>query len=154
MKKALLALLAVCAVVAGLSVNLLFKVDFVTLDGESKQWRDLHGQWVVVNYFAQWCAPCLREIPELNEFYRENKQIAMFAVSFDTLNQQQLLALREQHNIEFPILAEISATPWQQMPKTLPHTLIIDPQGKIVRELKGEQSAASLLRVITKLQGS
>ena len=120
MKKALLALLAVCAVVAGLSVNLLFKVDFVTLDGESKQWRDLHGQWVVVNYFAQWCAPCLREIPELNEFYRENQQIAMFAVSFDTLNQQQLLALREQHNIEFPILAEISATPWQQMPKTLP----------------------------------
>jgi thiol-disulfide isomerase/thioredoxin len=153
MKKALISIIALCAIVAGVSFNLMFKSDFVTLDGEAKKWRDFQGQWVVVNYFAEWCAPCLREIPELNRFYRENKEIAILAVSFDVLTQQQLQTLRLQHNIEFPILAEISDKPWQQVPKTLPHTLIINPKGELVRELKGEQTAASLMSVINELQG-
>ncbi|WP_340679730.1 TlpA disulfide reductase family protein [Paraglaciecola sp.] len=154
MKKIVISIIALCAISAGVSFNLMFKSDFVTLNGESRQWRDLQGQWVVVNYFAQWCAPCLREIPELNRFYRENKQVAILAVSFDPLNQQQLLALQKEHNIEFPILAQISHKPWEQVPKTLPHTLIINPKGELVRELKGEQTAASLLSVINELHGS
>ena len=147
-------MIALSAIVAGVSFNLLFKPDFVTVDGEAKKWRDFQGQWLVVNYFAEWCAPCLREIPELNRFYRENQEIAILAVSFDRLTLQQLQTLRQQHNLEFPILAEIRHRPWEQVPKTLPHTLIINPQGKVVRELKGEQTAASLLRVIIELEGS
>lgn len=154
MNKTLISIVAVCAILAGVSFNLLFKADFVTLDGESKQWREYKGQWVVVNYFAQWCAPCLREIPELNRFYRDNKQIAILAISFDALDQQQLRDMQIQYNIEFPILATISAQPWDKMPSTLPHTLIISPEGKVVHQLKGEQTAAGLLSVINELQGS
>lgn len=154
MKKILISILALCALLGGVTINLMLKSDFVTLDGEAKRWQDYNGQWVVVNYFAQWCAPCLREIPELNRFYRDNKQIAIMAVSFDPLNQQQLRALQEQYNIEFPILAEITSTPWSKMPNTLPHTLIINPHGEVVKQLKGEQTAISLLNIITELQGS
>ena len=154
MKKALTPILVVAALCSGVALNVWLKADFVTLNGDTKRWRDLQGQWVVVNYFAQWCAPCLREIPELNAFYRQNPHVALFAVSFDPLDEQQLQQMRTEYKIEFPIIAQLYASPWQTMPKTLPHTLIIDPQGKVVRELKGEQNADDLRLLISQLQGS
>lgn len=154
MKKVLTASLVFIALISGVALNMWLKADFVTLNGDTKRWRDLQGQWVVVNYFAQWCAPCLREIPELNRFYRENPEVAVFAVSFDPLDQQQLQLVRNEYKLEFPIIAQLYASPWQDMPKTLPHTVIIDPHGKVVRELKGEQNADNLRLIISQLQGS
>ena len=36
-------------------------------DGDAISLSELHGDWVVINYWAEWCAPCREEIPELNE---------------------------------------------------------------------------------------
>lgn len=154
MKKILSVVLIVTALLSGVAANILLKSDFVTVDGQSKRWREFKGQWVVVNYFAQWCAPCLREIPELNRFYLDNKEIAVFAVSFDPLEIAELRSLAERYHIRFPIVAEIDSAPWQQKPTTLPHTLIIDPTGQVVKELKGEQTADGLRQLIKQLQGT
>jgi thiol-disulfide isomerase/thioredoxin len=146
--------IALFALTTGLLVNTTMKKDFVTLDGEAHQWQDFEGSWVIVNYFARWCAPCLREIPELNRFYFENKSVPIFAISFDPLSQEQLSELRDTYDIAFPILYSIESLPWTKAPNTLPHTIIIDPKGRVVKQLKGEQSAESLSQILVELQGS
>ena len=43
------------------------------------------GNWIVVNYWADWCAPCIKEIPELNDFAKENTDILVYTFNFDYL---------------------------------------------------------------------
>lgn len=153
LKKSIIALLCLLAVVLGIVVNLNQRVDFKTLDGEEYRWKTLQGNWLVVNYFAEWCAPCLREIPELNQFYTENKQhLAMFAVSFDALSSTQLAELKTKYNIQFPVIAQFNADTPMSRPNSLPATFIIGPDGRVVKQLLGEQSAESLTLAIKHLK--
>ncbi|NCP63227.1 MAG: TlpA family protein disulfide reductase [Paraglaciecola sp.] len=153
MKKVILACLAAVALLAGVMVQQLNQRDFTTLDGEHYRWQALHGQWVVVNYFAKWCAPCLREIPELNLFHQRHPHIPLFALSYDPLDKEQLLTLKNEFAIDVAIISEIESLPWGQMPAALPHTIIIDPSGHVVKHLSGEQSADSLYAELEKLEG-
>ncbi len=153
MIKSLVFATGLLALLLGLWVNTLFKVDFTTLDDKTHNWPSLHGKWLVVNYFAEWCAPCLREIPELNEFYQHHgDEINMFAVSFDPLDKAQLTRIKTQYDIQFPLLQSVQTLPWQQPPNSLPTTYIIGPMGQVKKQLKGEQSAEKLLQAIRSLQ--
>lgn len=154
MKKSLIGLLAVLAILAGVATNQLFDSDFTTIDNKNYRWQDLKGRWVVVNYFAPWCAPCLREIPELNRFYQKHiDMVVMLGLSFDNLDSQELKELQVTYDINYPVIEKIRYLPWLQAPKTLPHTIIIDPKGTVVKYLKGEQTADSLLTAIKALHG-
>ena len=159
MKKVVIILAALSALLIGLWTQQQLKVDFTTLDGQEhrwggSRWSDSQGNWKVVNYFAEWCAPCLREIPELNHFYQlHNNDIAIFAVSFDPLNNEQLLALQQKYNIQFPIIDELNILPWNVPPSSLPTTFILDADGKVRKQLKGEQSTEKLFQTINSLKG-
>ena len=145
LKKTIILLFCLATVALGVVVNLQQRTDFTTLDGVDYRWKNLQGNWLVVNYFAEWCAPCLREIPELNQFYAENKlQLAMFAVSFDALSHTQLSELQNKYNIQFPVIAEFATDTPMGRPKNLPATFIIAPDGRVAKQLLGEQSAESL----------
>lgn len=153
--KWLFALLAVSAFALGLSWQQINKTDFETLSGEQYRWRDLHGQWVVVNYFAQWCAPCLREVPELNKFADiagKSGDLALFAVDFDQLSHQKLEDIKHQYQMQFTLIkAGAKNLPFEK-PQQLPATFIITPEGKMIKRLLGEQSSDGLLEQIRLLQ--
>lgn len=154
LKKSLIVVACIVALSFGIAVNLLNRVDFTTLEGEEYRWQNLQGKWVVVNYFAEWCAPCLREIPQLNQFYRDNKhELAMFAVSFDPLSHEQLEGLQSKYDIQFPVIASFTTQMPMQSPKNLPVTFLIHPDGTVAKQLFGEQSAASLSAALTALKG-
>lgn len=145
--------MALIALLVGVITHQVRQSDFITLDDSRLNWSNNQGKWTVVNYFAEWCAPCLREIPELNQFHQSNKQnIDIFAISFDPLSDQQLVALKQQHNIEFPIISTLKTMPWQQPPSSLPTTFILNPEGVLIKQLKGEQSAEKLLHTIELLK--
>lgn len=123
--------------------------DFHTDTAGPYQWDQLQGQYVVVNYFAEWCAPCLRELPELNEFHHQyGDQVRLFGVSFDGLNNEALATLRAEQGIEFPL---IKNEPFPQLPfaqpQMLPATYIVTPTGEVKGPLLGEQTIESLKRV-------
>jgi len=121
-------------------------IDFHTDTQGAQSWSDFEGEYVVVNYFAEWCAPCLRELPELNEFHEAHAdKVTLLGVSFDPLNNNQLAALKEKHQIEFPLI-QTEPTPSFPFarPKMLPATYIVGPDGSVEGPLLGEQSIESL----------
>ena len=148
-----MALVGITALFLGVMVNQSMRVDFTTTDDKDYRWDRFDDKWVVVNYFAEWCAPCLREMPELSEFSRKyGSQIPIFAMSFDQLTTEQLIDLKKQYEIDFPVIKSISTLPWQQPPRALPSTYIIAPGGKVKKQLKGEQTAESLYQIIEQLK--
>lgn len=143
--KLLFVIVLLAAMTAGVAVFSMFKYDFSTLNGQKYKHSDLTGQVIVVNYFAQWCAPCLREIPELNEFHHQAPQnVKLFAISYDNLSLEQLIEIKRKYNIEFRLINQLN-TPFKfEKPAYLPATFIIKPNGELAGQLLGEQTVKSL----------
>lgn len=105
------------------------------------------GQWLVINYWAEWCGPCRTEIPELNALadQLETQQVAVFGVNFDGLQGDELARAAQALGIEFTVLAQDPAERYQLPPsEALPVTYIVDDRGKVRERLLGEQSAEGL----------
>lgn len=112
-------------------------------------WEDWEGKWLVVNYWAEWCAPCRKEIPELNELHHQSEDVIVLGVNFDGLQGQALADLSKEMGIEFPVLEEDPAGRWEQpRPTVLPSTFIIAPDGEFRDVLVGPQTYESLARAV------
>ncbi len=103
------------------------------------------GRWLVVNYWAEWCKPCIKEIPELNALDKKYPQVAVVGVNFDGETGDTLSAQISQLGIDFPVVEEEpSAALGVDLPAVLPATFIFDPDGKLVHSLVGPQTLESL----------
>jgi thiol-disulfide isomerase/thioredoxin len=107
----------------------------------------LEGQWLVINYWAQWCAPCRTEIPELNALEQQLKgqSVQVLGVNFDALQGETLTQAAQDMGITFTVLAQDPAERYH-LPRAevLPVTYIVDDQGRMRERLLGEQTAAGL----------
>mgnify|MGYP000066554430 FL=1 len=107
----------------------------------------LQGQWVVVNYWAQWCTPCIKEIPELNRLDQDYTGVTVVGVNYDGTNGEELELQRQKLGVTF---ASLESDPAAQLgiprPVVLPTTLILDPTGRLVATLIGPQTLASLVQ--------
>ena len=143
---------AALALFAGISFAYINQTDFTTISGEQYKHSDLKDKIVIVNYFAEWCAPCLREIPELNTFYMQKpSNVALFGVSYDNLTTDQLIALKQKYNIEFDLIDAINTPFVFEKPQYLPATFVINKDGEMAGQLLGEQTAQGLLEAIQQL---
>lgn len=119
-------------------------------DGDSISFSELRGDWVVINYWAEWCAPCRKEIPELNELpaiaAEQGAVFRVLGVNYDGLQDADLIAVIERMQIEFPVLAD---DPRIQLgvprAEVLPMTVVINPQGEVQSVMSGPQTAQSIL---------
>ncbi len=110
---------------------------------------ELKGQWVLINYWAEWCKPCLQEIPELNAFARDQAgKVRVFGVNFDGVEGEALKALVQKFDIQFTVLETDPASSLElSRPEVLPATFVIDPEGRIAQRLIGPQTREDLERV-------
>ncbi len=124
--------------------------DYTTLQGESGRFADLKGRWFLINYWAEWCKPCITELPELNEFQQHyGEQATMFVVNFDGIDRDALTIQAERFGIETPALLQDPAPLLgYERPKALPSTFIFGPDGKLRQVLQGPQTVASLAAAI------
>lgn len=128
--------------------NELAPPDGVTANETAIHLSDYKGKWVVVNYWAAWCEPCLTELPELNALYHAHKdKVMVLGVSFDRLLRQDVITFAKSLNIDFPMLMtfHIGKFKIDEVP-SLPVTFLISPDGKLAKTLYGPQTQDSLLK--------
>ena len=108
------------------------------------QLDELQGQWVVINYWAIWCKPCIQEIPELNKL-AELPQVTVLGVNYDGISGEELDQQLEKLGVAFRTLeTDPAAQLGMARPVVLPTTLVLDPQGQLSETLVGPQTLETL----------
>ena len=122
-------------------------------DGSDTSLSKLNGNWIVINYWADWCAPCIKEIPELNEFAKENKDLFVYTFNFDHLEIEDLAPLAKKFKISVPSLVTHPREIWGiQTPPAVPATFFINPNGELVLSLFRPQTKDKLNEIIIDLK--
>lgn len=125
-------------------------------NGKTVAAKDLDKQWLVVNYWAEWCGPCRTEIPELNALAEglKGQGVSVVGVNFDNVQGDELKTAVDALGIRFTVLAQDPA-PRFDLPRSeaLPVTYIIDSQGKVREQLMGEQTAEGIKARLAALKG-
>ena len=127
--------------------------DIKVFNGKNTSLTKLDGNWVVINYWADWCAPCIKEIPELNEFAKENKDVFVYTFNFDQLEIDDLKPIAKKFNIEVPSLITHPRDIWGiQTPPAVPATFFISPKGELVLSLFRPQTKENLNNIFFDLK--
>jgi len=118
--------------------------------GARRSLKEFHGKVVVLNFWATWCAPCIEEMPALDQLAREYaaKGVVVLGVAMDERGWPVVSRFLAQKLVRYPILMgtpEI-ARKYGGL-KTLPHTVFIDRKGRIA----ATHSAALELKQLCKL---
>ncbi len=109
------------------------------LHGDVVSLSDYRQQWVVLNYWATWCAPCRKEIPDLSALHRARADITVLGLAYEDTDMENFDAFLEEFKPSYPILlVDVYAPPEPfGAPKALPTTVILDPQGYPVKTYLG-----------------
>ena len=125
------------------------------IKGKEYSLSDYRGKWVVINYWATWCSPCLKEIPELNELHQKGKKnnVLVLGVNFEDASDSHVQAFIDKYNISYPVLLEEMGALSQLGPiEGLPKTFIVSPLGEIVYRKVGIVTLSLLDEVLTQLK--
>lgn len=120
-------------------------------DGTRTQMSHWENRWLVINYWAEWCAPCRHEIPQLNALHRTRVEhgVVVLGVNWDGLGGTKLNEVIDRMSVGFPTLV---IDPYQQFgyerAQQLPVTVLINPAREVYEVLIGPQTQKSILGVI------
>ena len=104
--------------------------------------------WMVINYWAEWCNPCRQEIPALNRLsvLLNETNVRVVGVNFDDLIGDALANVVKRMKIRFPQLnTQQQAVLNLPVPAALPATYIVSPLGELKLRLIGKQTLSNIL---------
>jgi thiol-disulfide isomerase/thioredoxin len=120
--------------------------DLVDSQGRPQRLADYKGSYVVLNFWATWCVPCIQEIPEIAAFARAHPEVAVLGVAVDAednLAKVKQFATKTGH--DYPLVFSNPSVEKQLGdPRALPTTRIYDPKGKVVYDRPGRVTQKSL----------
>ena len=116
------------------------------LHGETVALSGFRPKWVVLNYWATWCAPCRKEIPELSELNAAREDIVVLGLAFEDTEMEVFDEFLLEFEPSYRILLVDVYNPPEPFgaPKALPTTIILDPEGYAVKTFLGPVTRASI----------
>ena len=126
-----------------------YSFELVDIDGRIYEKQDAKGKFLIVNFFATWCPPCLKEIPLLVELLDTNSaEVQIFGIDFwDSVGDEALRDFIDLYFINYPVMRDndnkniLSHFVGIQ---GLPTTFIYDKEGDLIKKIEGELTRESL----------
>lgn len=121
-----------------------------TLDGGTFDLGAQRGKWVIVNFWATWCVPCIKEMPDISRFVAAHKNVAAIGLAYEDSEPAEINAFLKKHPVVYPNAQVSMDEPLKDFdpPRGLPTTYLIGPDGKVVKHIVGPVTEASLAALI------
>ena len=114
------------------------------------------GQWVVVNFWATWCAPCIKEMPELSELDARREDVQVVGLAYEEIEAQAMRDFLKTRPVVYPIvLLDVYNPPADfATPRGLPMTYLLTPEGKVAKQFLGPVTAHGIEAAIAAAGGA
>ena len=125
--------------------------DFTLNDLEGKPWslQALHGKVVLVNFWATWCPPCRKEMPDLDKLYQQFKDqgVLILAISDEDISKVQPFIA--EHHYTYPILVDPGSKVHQTFRvEGIPKSFVYDRNGKLAAEAIDMRTRKQFLKML------
>ena len=113
------------------------KADFTLTDLDGKSWtlRDLRGKVVLVNFWATWCPPCRKEMPDLDTLYKKFKEQGLVILAIDDEEVGKIKPYLAEHPVSYPILLDPGRKTNESFRVDgIPKSFVYDREGKLVAQ--------------------
>jgi len=123
-------------------VAALFQQTFEDANGVAQPMAQWRGRWLVLNFWATWCAPCVDEMPGLQRIARDfaNRNVAVVGLGID--RAEAIRRFQSELKLEIPLLVAGArgtdiARALGNTIGALPYTVLISPDGRVVNSRLG-----------------
>ena len=126
------------------------ELKIATLNGDTFQLSERRGRWVVLNFWATWCAPCLKEMPELSRYDTARDDVDVVGLAYEEIEPAEMRTFLETHPVDYPIAIIDTYDPPTDFatPRGLPMTYVIAPDGKVAKQFMGPITGEDLDAII------
>lgn len=120
------------------------------VDGSDYDLAAHRGKWVIVNFWATWCTPCRKEMPELSALHAMRSNIEVVGLAYEDIEVPEMQSFLTKHPVTYPIVIVDPFDPPADFatPRGLPLTHLLDPQGKLAHTFLGPVTAADIEKQI------
>ncbi|WP_396616882.1 TlpA family protein disulfide reductase [Lysobacter soli] len=131
------------------------KLVIATVDGKQYDLAARRGKWVVVNFWATWCKPCLKEMPELSALDAMREHVEVLGLAYEDISADDMKVFLKLHPVVYPIAVVDTFNPPADFatPRGLPMTYLIAPDGRVADKFLGPVTAKDIEAAIAKAGG-
>lgn len=145
-----LALLAVAVPAQAVANDARPQLAVQTLDGKTFNLSAERGRWVIINFWATWCGPCIEEMPAISQFVATHNDVTAIGLAWDNSPRPDIVKFAKKHPVDYP-LAQVPtdrAPGGFPTPLGLPTTYLVAPDGRIAHQFIGPVNATLLAQAI------